>query len=233
MANVEVDEIRHVRLPQCVMKAYDHAETDFEIGDTTTKYKPVVYTWLHQLVGGRPKNEEAPKHDAKLTELKNLLLGELSGQQVLIWFEYKREGRAIETCLRDANIRVRRIIGAVPLRQRHVWQKRFARGGIQVLCLMRSCAKYGLDLSAASVDIEYTQTMSHDNWAQSRERMAHPDKREPLLHIAILAKNTIDTAIYRAVRRKNVTSNMVYVDVAADIARRKEQRAKKTKHHVA
>lgn len=206
LGNVHIHEKRFVFLPKKVREAYDSMRKKFTAGDVSTKYVVTRYNYLRQLASGLPKDAALPSHSEKLHELMLLLGGELKGQSVVVWYCYKREGKEITAAIRAKNIPVARIDAKVPLVKRKNYRHTLRKGSLRVLVMQVKCGQYGLDLSAASTAVYFSLPPSHDMYAQSKDRIEHPKKKEPLLSVSLLAKDTVDEDICEALQHKRWSS---------------------------
>lgn len=208
--NIPLVETRHVDFTPEHRKKYDLIERDFEFEGRETNWSVVKFNWMLQYTGGCPT--EGTGHALKLMELAYLLRSELKGQQFLVWYQFQREGDAIVDRLTNQfnRYKVGRIAGNVSLAKRKRFQRQLERGEIDGLVLQVGCARYGLDLSAASVAIYYTIPSSHDVYGQSRDRIVHPKKKEPLLLVHLLVRNTIDDDIFTVLQDKRTCSRTLF-----------------------
>lgn len=197
---------RYVYLPERSRAAYDELEKYFAYGDVTTKWTVARYAWMRQVASGFPKNDELPVHNRKLDVLVSLLKDELTTEQCLVWYVFDKEGAAIEGALRKADIPVRRISGAVSVESRSQHHRDFRADRFQVLCMQVSCGQYGLDLSNVSTAVYFSEPTSHNEYAQSIDRTVHPQKKNPLFVISLLAADTIEVDIHNALLSKRCTS---------------------------
>jgi len=196
LGNQLIRSVRYVELPGKVRKAYQQAERLYAVGKTETRSSLTVFNWLQQLAGGYPKEPSFPGHEEKTRAVLDLATTDLRDQQFLVWFHYLREGKAVQQALRYIGIRAYRIRGATPIHTRHTLRQWFQAGDAQVLCVQYMCGRYGLDFSAASTSIFFSEPTSYDAAAQARERIAHPKKREPLFLLSLVAKDTIDEDVH-------------------------------------
>lgn len=217
--NQVVTEDRHVELPDAIRRVYDVTERRFALGSEETAWRLTVYTWLMRLVGGRAVNKEGEKfhHDVKLDELASLLTGDLKSEKVLIWFVYRREGRAILKRVRECGRKAAIIHGDVPIEKRQRHRASLKSGKLDTLCLQFQTARYGLDLSAASTAIYYSRTASSDSYHQSLDRIVHPKKKGPLLGIHLVARDTVDERIKDALVEKRIKGPGMLQRLQADL----------------
>lgn len=185
---------RYVNLPQKALAAYKELEREFAVGDYMTKWVVSVRSGISQLTGGRPETKELRKyeHNAKLDELIELLQGELEGEQVLVWFRYRRELAEAERRIRKAGFRVRGLHGSTPLSMRQSFASRFRAKELDVLCLQQQTGRFGINLATASTAIFFSWTEDPEDWSQSLDRIEHMMKKRGLLYIMLLARGTLD-----------------------------------------
>ncbi len=207
--NKHVTECRYVFLPAKISKAYEQIRKEFATGDVSTKWTVTKYMWLRQLASGLPKNPELPEHCEKIKEVVALLTGELKGQQVVIWHCFRREGLRMADALKRAKIKALWVHGDTPVTDRAKYRDRFTARKVRVMIMQVKCGQYGLDLSAASTAIYFSMPPSHDQFAQSKDRIEHPKKRDTLLSIFLLAKDTVDEDIYDALASKRWSSRSI------------------------
>lgn len=219
LANRVLTEDRHVELPQKMRTVYDNVERTFALGSEQTAWRLTMYTWLLRLAGGRAINKEKQKfyHDAKLDELAELLQGNLRNEKTLIWFVFRREGRAILKKVRCLGRCAAIIHGDVSIEKRERHKVRLENDELDTLCLQFQTARYGLDLSAASTAIYYSRTASSDAYHQSLDRIVHPEKQGPLLGIHLVTQNTVDERIKEMLLEKQVKGQGMLRRLQADL----------------
>lgn len=224
--NKVLTEDRFVELPKAIRQTYDTTERTFALGTEQTAWRLTMYTWLLRLAGGRAINKDRQKfyHDAKLDELTNLLTGDLKNERVLIWFVFRKEGRAILKRVRSLGRKAAIIHGDVPTEKRHQHKQRLDDGKIDVLCLQFQTARYGLDLSAAPTAIYYSRTASSDAYHQSLDRIVHPQKKGPLLGIHLVTRDTVDERIKDMILEKRVKGPGMLRRLQTDLKTKWEKR---------
>ncbi len=72
------------------------------------------------------------------------------------------------------------------------------------------CGKFGLDLSAASTAIYYSNGFSHEDRAQSEDRIEHLRKREPLLFVDLVTRGSTDRTVLSLLRQKVSAGKFFY-----------------------
>jgi SNF2 family DNA or RNA helicase len=201
----KIRETRYVYMTKKQKRIYESVENDFEFPDegSETKWIIVVRNWLAQVAGGYADGEWISKR--KINELMSLLQGELKDEQVVVWFRYRRELAAVWQELKKAGIPAVWIWGdpqQCSPKERERRRKKFQAGKARVLLAIESCAKYGLDCSAADTAIYYSNEYSGEARTQSEDRIIHALKKAPVLIIDLVTKGTVDEDVLYALRQK-------------------------------
>jgi len=217
LVNKKVWQERYVELPPAVRASYRKAERDWILGEDPTKFAIVRHTWLSRIAGGALPNFE---HNAKSAELMNLLLTDLRDQQTVVWFRYLKEMDQVAKLLKSHGISFRKMNGATPLHVRESYGEDFEIGEFHVFLVQAKVGAFGLDMSAASTSVYYSFEWSGQVWGQSQDRIIHPQKKEPLHYIALLAKDTIDEDTYDILKGKGVRSLSFLENVVARLQAR-------------
>jgi SNF2 family DNA or RNA helicase len=87
----------------------------------------------------------------------------------------------------------------------------------RILLVQMKCGKFGLDLSAASTAIYYSNGFSLEDRLQSEDRIVSPTKKDPLLFIDLLTQGTVDESILRTLKKKNITSRSFMEKLMEDL----------------
>ena len=206
---------RYVKMNPAQFKAYKEIMKKFayeaENGEKLrTKYVPVQHTWLQRVAGGFSPDGKELISDAKLKEIMYLLKGELKGQQVVIWARYTSELQLVHDELKKKGYTVRMMTGDTPFEKRKPMMRDFhEHKQFQVFCIQTMLGKFGLDLSAASAAIYYSNYYQLEIRKQSEDRVVHFDKKEPLLIIDLIAKDSVDEDVLDALDTKQVMSKFL------------------------
>lgn len=183
---------------------------DFKFEHLETKWAIVREIWLARLAGGFSPDQDNPQllTDVKMRELWTLISGELKNQQLVVWFRFNEEVRATAQYLASRGVDIGVMMGGTAQHQRLELQQWFRSGRIRVLLMQTATGKggMGLDLSAASTAIYYSNHYEYEMRAQSEKRIEHPIKRASagLLIIDLLMRGTIDEDAYAVLRDKRV-----------------------------
>ena len=215
MANERVYETREVEPSPDQVRLLKQAKQTFSItvGEETrkTQWAIVVANWMNQISGGTLGTHTVG--EGKTRELVDLLTGELAEEQCVVWFRFNAELWAVREAVMKAGIRCEVVYGAVPPEERNHWCQQFSKGEFRVLLVQLKCGKFGLDLSAASTAIYYSNGFSHEDRAQSEDRIEHPRKREPLLFVDLITKGSTDRTVLSLLKRKIIRSMYFYEQV--------------------
>jgi SNF2 family DNA or RNA helicase len=209
---IRVMETRRVDLIPEQKALYRQIKRKFAAGELETKSAGARYSWMARVAGGFAPAPQGQRPtliaEAKIHELFSLLETDLKGEQVLVWFHFNEELAAVYHALKEKGIAVGAILGATPVHHRHLRRKKFQAGKLQVLCMQEATGLYGLNCSAASAAIYYSNSPSLEQRRQSEERIAHFLKNEPLLYIDLLTRDTIDEDVYTLLKDKDVTEKL-------------------------
>jgi len=221
----KVFERRVIPMNDRQQKAHDlalkHMELELDGQIVETKWVISRIIWLARIAGGfHPLGPLLG--DGKIKELVSLLTGELVKEQVLVWFRFRQEIDHVETALRKAKVSFDVIHGGVPPEKRRGVRQRFKKGDVRVLLLQVQTGRFGLDLSASSTAIYYSNTYVGEDRAQSEDRLVHPKKNEPLLYIDLVSKGSIDQEIVAKVRMKKSLSKLMMTEILRCLARRSQ-----------
>jgi len=201
MDNRRKFEPLNVTLPEKAEDAYNEIKKTFALGNTSTKYYVTQFTWLRRIAGGcAPK--PFPQHRRKLRAALRLITGRFKNEQVIVWFEFRREGAAICRALEHDTVPFCCVHGDVSPRDRSSAVRDFVKGKARVIVCQSSCAQYGWNLSCSSVAIYFSLPVNPNTWAQSLDRITYPGKRSTNLVIPILADGTVDDRIYKLLSLK-------------------------------
>jgi SNF2 family DNA or RNA helicase len=238
LGSVQIHEKRKVAMHPDQQKLYNQIEAEFAADFMSysgeqlyleTEYAIVKATWLARVAGGSTPGQRFegetivdPRHtwDNKPAEMLKLLRGELSNQQVVVWYRFNEEIRGTKDTLNRHGIPFASITGESTREERQGRIGAFRHGKAQILLCQVKCAKFGLDCSCASTAIYYSMTYSSLEISQSRERILHPSKKEPLLYLYLLSDGTIDEDVYHAASKKVMSSRAFMEKMQENLVRR-------------
>jgi len=226
LANQKIFQRRYVELPADLRKMYDSMEKDFAMTTPTGKEIEVIHTvaqvgYLSQLAGGGTKDGWISDH--KITELLTLLQSELREESVVVWFRYNWEIARAGAALTKAGVTYASLTGEDDTASRTAVQQSFRKKEVRVLLVQIKCGLYGLNLSVSSTAIYFSNPLSGNERTQSEDRIEHNTKREPLLFIDLIAKDTVDEDVVAALRSKWINSRFFLGEVINNMRQRRGQ----------
>lgn len=143
-------------------------------------------------------------HDAK-TEALGDLIDELQGQPLLVGFEYKHDRMRIES------LGVKHFIdGSTSPKEASKLCEEWNAGRISVLCIHPQAAGHGLNLQGSNCAhvCWYTVPWDLDLYIQANDRVFRQGNKAKTVFVhRILARNTVDVVVSRALRAKERTQD--------------------------
>ena len=204
MGGVKVRETRMVQLHKDLRSIYKKAEDKFaletEHNIQWSRYAIQKHLWLKRICGGFVDGELAGDHKAR--ELINILTGELSGQQTVVWAWFVEELKYIKEEIVKAGMSAEVIYGNVPPEERYELIDSFQRGEIDHLVIQPDTTKFGAKLTAASSLIYYSSPESALIREQSEDRSIDLEKTDNILIIDIIVMDTVDEDLQVSLIRK-------------------------------
>lgn len=205
--DTKVYEVRALELPAPLRKMYEQIQTEFLASLdgkvlASTKWVPVQYIWMHQLASGFLG--EKLLWDGKIKQLVELLQGELAKEQVVVWFKYNAPLREVAKRLKKEVVLYDQIIGDDNRSRRENAINTFRDGKVRVLLCQIKCGKTAIDLSNSSTAIYFSNSYSLEERLQSEDRILNPAKRDPLLYLDLLTKDTVEEDITNLLQNKKV-----------------------------
>lgn len=192
---------RYIEPTTAQVRLADEVEGEFRLGQNETKFSLVIHNWLGRIAGGHGDGW-AVVSDRKGKEIVELLQGELRNEPALVLFRFNAELRLVASMLRRARIPFVWITGETSPDERHARRLLFQKGRARVALLQIKVCKYGLDFSRSSTSIYYSNSFSLDERKQSEDRIIHPLKKEPLLYIDLITRDSVDESVSEALRVK-------------------------------
>lgn len=141
--------------------------------------------------------------DSKLKELANVL-DELGGRQVIIWCQFREEIAQITAMLKDKTVAVMQ--GG---EDKEAAIEAFKTGKAQYLIAHPLSAGWGLTFTNCSVCVYYSISYSAETAIQSEDRTNRIGQTKTCYYIYLLAKGTIDEAIYAALQKKKSAAELL------------------------
>lgn len=136
------------------------------------------------------------------------------GRKVIIWSTYVQNIETITA--RFAKYGAVAIYGRVGTADRQELAARFQNDPrVRVLVANPAAAGTGFTLTAASFTIYESMSWRFDHYAQSQDRNHRIGQTQPVTYIRLVAADTIDEAVSRALERKSIMARDLLSDPAA------------------
>lgn len=208
----QVDVIRECTLESAAAKVYRDMvrESVAELESATIVTAANVLARLlrlSQITGGFVGGDDARLHQvskAKLELLEDVLEDLIAaGKKVVIFARFTPEMRAIEDLLIKREIGYARIAGDVDMKTRGGEVMRFQEdAGCMVFLAQIQTAGLGITLTAADTAIYYSLSYSLADYDQSRSRIHRLGQKNACTYIHLVAKDTVDEQVIRALAGK-------------------------------
>jgi hypothetical protein len=91
--------------------------------------------------------------------------------------------------------------------------KRWQDGEAQVLAVQISAGGVGVDLTRARYSLFYSLSFSLGEYDQALSRVHRPGQTKPVEHIHLVARNTVDTKILRALEKRAEVVNAILAEI--------------------
>lgn len=205
----QIHVIRNIKLSDNEAKAYKTLETEFILKfDDKVVLAETALTEimkLRQLTSGfcyTMTGETAITGQSKLNELKDLLT-EIGNHQVIIWANFRQE---IQLLLNELKNSVALWSGT---KDRDQVIKDFQAGKTQYLIANPPSGGHGLTFVNCKDAVYYSLNYSYELQKQSQDRIHRIGQTRGVTYYYLLAENTIDEVIYKAVQGKASLSNSI------------------------
>jgi SNF2 family DNA or RNA helicase len=139
---------------------------------------------------------------SKVTELKNLL-EEIGNEQVIIWCNYKQEITTLLTELPGS----RAIWSETDDRNETI--RDFQASRFQFLIANSASCAHGITFVNCCYNVYFSLNYSYELHEQSLNRCHRIGQKRPVFYYYLLADNSIDSVIYKALGQKQDVSNHV------------------------
>ena len=144
-------------------------------------------------------------HSAKTKELKHLLEGDLSNEQVIIFCNYKAEIHILRDMFPDSAF----IYGGQTTSEQENEIQSFKNNDKRILCANIKASKYGLTFTNCSTIIYFSMSYSLDDMYQSQERIHRIGQEKRCTYIYMLAKGSVDKRVLSAIKRKETFNQLI------------------------
>jgi SNF2 family DNA or RNA helicase len=215
----QIDEIRYCELEPKAAKLYktikeeSYAEMETE-QEITTRNILTKLLRLQQITGGYVNTDDGTQKQvskAKLEALKEIVADIVeAGKKVVIFARFVAEIEAIRRMMDELKIQYSWIAGEVPIKERGEKVRQFQEDpNCKVFIAQIQTAGLGITLHAANTAIFYSLDFSYANYEQARARIHRIGQKNNCTYIHLLAKNTVDEHVMKALQKKEDMAKMV------------------------
>lgn len=205
-----VDVDRAIELDSATRRIYDELERDLiaelpdGIGVVTAANRMVLTTRLAQLSGGFAREPDGRLVQISETPEKARLLADTledlpPREPIVVFARFHADLDAIANIVEKAGRRYGELSGR---RRDGLTDEARMNPNIDVLGCQLQSGGVGIDLTRARYAIYYSLDFTLGDYDQSRKRVHRPGQQRRVTYIHLLAENTIDRAIYGALRKR-------------------------------
>ena len=193
----------YCELSQEARRVYKDLDADFVAeyltGLITASNALVKLTRLQQVANGVVKDDHGIEH--RIDEAKRKLLADTledigKDEPVVVFCRFHLDLDAVHEASQS------RGFTSLELSGRRDELKQWQDGGAQVLAVQISAGGVGVNLTRARFCIYYSLSFSLGDYEQSEKRVHRPGQTRPVEYIHLVARNTVDAKIMRALERR-------------------------------
>lgn len=210
------DTFRFCHLDPETRKVYDRLEKDLvaDLSDgnvVVAANSMVLVTRLAQMSGGFAKDPagnlvhvSTPPEKARL--LADVLEDLAPGEPVVVFCRFHADLDAVQAVAHDLGLRYGELSGR---RRDGLTSDSRMNPDVDLLGCQIKAGGVGIDLTRARYAVFYSLAFELADYLQARKRVHRPGQRQRTTYIHLLAENTIDRAVYGALRRRENAVNAV------------------------
>jgi hypothetical protein len=151
----------------------------------------------------------APAKNPKIMEVRAIVEETRRKKQGIIWAAYRPEIAAIVWALEAMGLKVGQLHGGVPEADRQPMVTEFQRGGIDWIVGNAGTGGMGYTIMASEVNIFYNNTFKAIDRVQAEDRAWGDGQTKSGVWIDVVAENTIDELVLKALGQKQDVSEFV------------------------
>lgn len=213
-------QVVHVDMTDEQKEVYKKLKEDFiyEFKDMTVIAATVLTRLMRfsQITAGFTKDIEGIEHVFKNAPKINWTVDFIADleptRKVVVFCRFRREIKMLETALRDRGVSFVSVHGDTDDRIELV--KKFNEDqSTRVFIGQLQTTGIGINLTSASYCIFMTNSYSYGDRVQAEDRLHRIGQTQNVTYIDLLARDTIDAGIHKALRRKESLAQMVIGDV--------------------
>ena len=202
---------------QCYTTMKEFALSEFKGKVMTAPSALAILLRLHQITCGHMKMEDGTIQHLPNNRLNTLMecLEETDGK-VIIWANYLEDIKLITTALKKAYGEASTVEywGEVDatLRQENIAQFQDVKGPTRFFVGNAQTGGYGITLTAANTVIYYSNNYDLEKRLQSEDRAHRIGQTGSVTYVDLVAEQTIDSVIIKALRKKVNVANKVLLE---------------------
>lgn len=196
------------------LRVYRDLEEDFVAdvrqGRITAANAMVKLLRLQQVAGGWAKTDDGQLHrvdSAKQKLLADTLEDIGPKEPVVVFCRFHADLDAVHEAAQQAGLT------SLELSGRRDELKRWQQGEAQVLAVQISAGGVGVDLTRARYAIYFSLSFSLGEYDQALSRVHRPGQTRPVEHIHLVARNTVDRKIMRALEARAEVVEAVLAEI--------------------
>jgi SNF2 family DNA or RNA helicase len=199
----------HCDLSSEARRVYRELEEDFVArvldGTVTAANAMVKLLRLQQVAGGVVPTDDRVVH--RIDNSKQKLLADTledigKDEPVVVFCRFHADLDAVHEACVQARAACEDGFASLELSGRRDELKRWQDGEAQVLAVQISAGGVGVDLTRARYSMYYSLSFSLGEYDQALSRVHRPGQTRPAEHVHLLARNTVDQKIMRALERR-------------------------------
>lgn len=202
----KVYETRNIELDNTQRKIYDEMKSqniiDFKNHTSLAINELAKICKLREITGGFIISAEGIPvkiSDTKINVLMEILEELSNDRQVIIWIQYHFEAQELKRVLGEqAEI----LYGLTPQKEKERIIKDFQEKKIRIIIAHPKSGGHGLNLQMCSFVIWYSISYSLEEYSQACDRVYRMGQYNKVTYIHLLAKDSIDEVIYKALQGK-------------------------------
>ncbi|KIL09239.1 DEAD/DEAH box helicase [Clostridium botulinum] len=210
-----IDNKIYIDLPKNVKDQYKELEKDLIIQldneDITATNSAVLTGKLLQMCNGAIYSEDkeiVEVHDEKLNALMDII-DAANGKPVLVFYSFKHDLIRIQEFLKKNKLKGQELDGPEDIKKWNNWQ-------IPILLLHPASAGHGLNLQyGGNIVVWFGLTWSLELYQQANARLHRQGQKETVIIHHIIARDTVDEDVIKALTNKEVNQNVLLEAVKA------------------
>ncbi len=210
-----IDNKIYIDLPKKVKDQYKELEKELIIQldneDITATNSAVLTGKLLQMCNGAVYSEDkevVEVHDEKLNALMDIIEA-ANGKPVLIFYSFKHDLTRIQEFLKKNKLKGQELDGSEDI-------KKWNNGEIPILLLHPASAGHGLNLQyGGNIVVWFGLTWSLELYQQANARLHRQGQKQTVIIHHIIARDTVDEDVIKALTNKEVNQNVLLEAVKA------------------